>query len=505
MSEPTRTYRFAPLDRTGWLLGLSGVQCAVIAAGIFASGLLLDAGAPPTAVLLSVVALSAATLSRWRGRPVHEWVPVLARFAAGRVTGSHRWSAQIPLLTCAATDGDRQPALPPFLRGLELVDAGAVAWCPASAHAGVGVVRDRANRTVSGSVPVRGRGFSLLERGEQDRLLQSWGDVLSGFCTERGLVSRVQVTEWAAPGGLGEHERFLSRHAVRGANREALDSYRELLGEAKPLSVGHEVLVTVTVDRRRVPGGRPNGTATHDVVVAALLEELRLISMRLDAADMAVGPPLSAAQTAEALRERCDPSCRPRLEARRSTLSELTGLVSRYSAAPLASVVDRDHVRTDASLHRSYWIAEWPRLEVGPNWLEPFLMHGPGVRTFSLHYEPVPPSASQRGINRDATRLAADEEQRSRAGFRVGARHRRSQAAVAEREAEVVAGYAELGFAGFVTVTAPDGEALAVACTGYEQAAAQAGLELRALDGQHDLGLVCALPMGRGLAVRGLV
>lgn len=499
MTEPARAYRFAPLDRTGWLLGLSGVQCILIAAGIFVSGLLLDAGAPPPIVLVPVIALSVATLARWRGRPLHEWAPVLMRFGAMRAARRHSWAAPVPLLTAARVDERRRPPLPPFLRGLELLDAGGVQWCPASAHAGVGTVRDRVNGTVSGSIPVSGRGFSLMERGDQDRLLQGWGDVLSGFCTERPLVSRVQVSEWAAPAGLGEHERFLDRHISPAANAEAVESYRELLAEAAPMSVGHEALVTVTVDQRRV-SRRPGDTASQDGVVAALLDELRLVSMRLEAANLVVGAPLSAARTAEALRLRCDPSCRPRLEARAATLAELTGLVSRYSAAPLASLVELDHVRTDASLHRTYLVTEWPRLEVGANWLEPFLLHSAGVRTFCLHYEPVPPSAAQRRIDRDSTRLAADEEQRSRAGFRIGARHRRTQAAVAEREAELVAGYAELGFTGFVTVTAPDREALAVSCASYEQAAAQCGLELRALDGQHDLGLVWSLPLGRGPA-----
>jgi hypothetical protein len=497
-------YRFAPLDRAGLLLGLSGAQCALVAAGIFASGLLLDAGAPPPAALVPVVALSTAALARWRGRRIHEWVPLLVRFAALHLTGRRRWAAPVPLLTAGGTEGRRQPPLPPFVGGLELVDAGAASWCPASAHAGVGAVRDRPYGTVSGSIPVRGRGFSLLERGDQDRLLQGWGDVLAGFCTERRLVSRVQVTEWAAPVGLGDHQRFLADHAAPGANQAGLESYRELLAEAAPASVGHEALVTVTVDQRRVTGSRAGG-AQGDSALAALLDELRLASMRLEAANLVVGPPLSAAQTAEALRLRCDPSCRERLETRSATLAELAGLVSPHSAAPLASVVEWGHVRTDASVHRTYWVAEWPRLDVGPNWLEPFLLQAAGVRTFSLHYEPVPPSAAQRRIDRDSTRLASDEEQRSRAGFRIGARHRRTQSAVAEREAELVAGYAELAFAGFVTVTAPDEAALALASASYEQAAAQCGLELRALDGQHDLGLVGALPLGRGPAARGLV
>src|SRR3546814_17282194 len=98
----------------------------------------------------------------------------------------------------------------------------------------------------------------------------------------------------------------------------------------------------------------------------------------------------------------------------------------------------------------------WPRLDVPPNWLEPLLLYGGGVRTFALHYEPVPPSRSQRRIDRDSTRLAADEEQRARPRFRVGARHRRAQTTVADREAELAAGYAELEFAGSLMVSAAD-------------------------------------------------
>src|SRR5690606_24008148 len=121
-----------------------------------------------------------------------------------------------------------------------------------------------------------------------------------------------------------------------------------------------------------------------------------------------------------------------------------------------------------------YWVAEWPRLEVGPSWLEPLLLHPGGIRTFSIHYEPVPPTRSHRRIDRDTTRLAANEEQRNRAGFRIGARHRRAETAVLEREAELVAGYAELEFAGFLTVSASDPHELERNCAEYEQAAGQA-------------------------------
>jgi len=49
-----------------------------------------------------------------------------------------------------------------------------------------------------------------------------------------------------------------------------------------------------------------------------------------------------------------------------------------------------------------------------------------------------------------------------------------------------------------VTVTAKDIEQLERSCAEWEQVAAQAGVELRRLNGQHDLGFACTLPLGIG-------
>ena len=498
----TRTYHFGPLDRTGWVLGLDGAQCGAIAVGIVAGGALLNGGAPPVLALgpvLAGVAFAFATTGR---RPLHEVAPAAAAFASARLLGQTRWLADLPPAAASPQRARQRPALPPFLADVELVDAGPVAWAPLTATAGVGVVVDHRDRTVSASARVRGREFSLLERGDQERLIQLWGDALAGFCTERTAVGRIRVTEWAAPSGVADQERYL---AIAGATSSGTDphrSYDALLDAAGAFATAHEVFVTVTVDLRRLhrrPGARRAAMATATDVV---LEEIRLLSRRLEAAGLTPDAPLSVDTTAELLRLRCDPSVAGRLEARRRSLAALAGVVSPYNAGPLATDVSWSALRVDGSVHRTYWVAEWPRLDVGPNWLEPLLLRAGGVRTFALHYEPVPPSHARRRVDRDATRLAADEEQRSRSGFRIGARHRRAEQAVLEREAELVAGYAELEYAGFVTVTAPDEQTLARSCAEHEQVAAQAGLELRALDGRQDVAFVCSLPLGRGVAPR---
>lgn len=498
-TRPTaRTYRFGPLDRGGWILGLGAAPCLSLAGGVVVAGSLLDRQAHPAIVITPLLLGAVIAFGSWEGRAVHEWLPVALRHGARRTTGAAGWRGPLPLLSGDDGDQRREPPLPPFLAGLSIFDAGPAAWAGTTS---VGVVRDSRDRTLSASIPVAGRAFSLVERAEQERVLQSWGDVLGGFCTERGPVGRIRVTEWAAPVGVGDHEDYLAGQGRTRGTVQARADYEALLAGAGPGAVGHEVLVTVTVELRRVKAarraGRPEGAA-----VELLVEELRTLTSRLEAAGLHAGAPLTPAATAAALRRRLDPATVRRLATRRSSLAEAVGVVSPWNAGPLATEIGWSSVRVDGSCHRTYWVAEWPRLDVGPAWFEPVLLHAGGVRTFALHYEPTPPSRSHRRIDRDSTRLAADEEQRSRSGFRIGARHRRAQAAVLEREAELVAGYHELEHVGFVTVSAPDQSALARSCAEYEQVAAQAGLELRALDGRHELGLVCALPLGRGLAYR---
>lgn len=475
-----RVYRLAPLDRTGVLLGLSAAQCLLLGLGVFAAGAALQAHLPAPLVAGPIVAALALGFATWDGAPLHQLIPARGRylFVAGV------WHARLPLLH---RDKPALPEWPPFLAGIDLVD-----------HDGLGVIADGRGRLLTASIAVSGREFSLAERGEQDRILDGWGEVLNGFCRERGAVCRVRVTEWAGPAGTLDIDDGLPSD-TRARRPELLAAYRELLAEAGPTAVRHDVLVSITVDRRRTRNVRRN-TNTGDVGVDVLREELAGLASRLDAAGFRCSLPLNVSALAKAIRSRLDPTVLQR-DGRPGTLAEAAGLAP-WNAAPLSVETDLRHLRADGSVHRAYWVGDWPRLDQGPNWLEPLLLHAGGTRTFALHYEPVARSRSQRRVDRDSTRLAADEEHRARAGFRIGAGHRRAQSAVAEREAELVAGYCELEYAGFVVVTAHDLDTLERSCVEYEQTAAQLGLQLRPLDGSHDLGVAAALPVARGVAFR---
>jgi hypothetical protein len=165
---------------------------------------------------------------------------------------------------------------------------------------------------------------------------------------------------------------------------------------------------------------------------------------------------------------------------------------------PMAVDPRWDAVRTDGTWHVTYWIAEWPRVDVTPDFLGP-LLFSPLRRTITLTMEPVSPSKAARQVARARTADIADGELRRRGGFLTTARHTRERAGVEERDVELADGHAQYRFTGYVTVTADSRDDLVEACASVEQAAGHARVELRRLYGEQDVAFTCSLPLGRGL------
>ena len=159
-----------------------------------------------------------------------------------------------------------------------------------------------------------------------------------------------------------------------------------------------------------------------------------------------------------------------------------------------------DAVHTDATWHATYWIAEWPRVDVTPDFLGP-LLFSPLRRSITLIMEPISPSRAARQVAQARTADLADGELRRRGGFLVTARHTREKESVEERDVELADGHAQYRFSGYVTVTADTREELTTACLAVEQAAGQAGIELRLLYGEQDVAFACSLPLGPGALV----
>lgn len=489
-----RSYRFAARDHSGWLLGLQAGQCVILGVGVFTGGILLNLGAP-VPVLIAVVACSMlAAFVPLGGRAGYEWVPVAFGWLLHR---GRPWTATPPRLDTTGAPMSAAPQWPRFLDGISFADHDG--WRSGSTMT---VISDRHAGTATGVLRVSGREFALIDRSEQERLLGGWGDALAGFCQERSPVVAVRWFEWSAPADPSAHVQWCRDHQGDAADPDLVERYVAAVRAAGPMSSRHEVLVTVTVGaghsgRVGFGGGRRDRAGVDN-----LRDELRLLANRLDATGLSVSPPVDTAQLVRVLRDRCDPyGGAPGRDP--ATLAELAGLVRVTNAAPMATDVEWSRLHVDGALHATYAVLEWPRLEVAANWMEPLLLHAGGIRTVAMHMEPVRPSTSHRRVERDATKLTVDAEQRQRSGFRIGARHRRAERDVAAREAELVAGYCELEYCGLVTVTAEHVDGLERSCAEWEQIAAQTGVVLRRLYGQQDTAFACSLPVGIGPSRRG--
>jgi len=490
-----RHYRLSPPDDLGVLFGLTAPQVSVLAATLVLAVLAVVRAGPGAGVAL-LTAGAAVALGRLNGQPLLDSVPPAMRWAGLRLGRRDQWFAPLPL---AAAPG-AQPALPPSLAGQRVL---AVPVPDVAGGREVAVVEDQRAGRYAATVRVAGSRFVLLEPAEQDRLLQWWGTALAAFCSDRTPVAGIRWSQWSSPAGIEEQHAYLREHRAADPVDSAAASYEELIEAAGPLATRHEVLVTLTVAADLVATGRAHRGDRRQAAVDALLAELGQFSRRMKAAGLVVSSPLTPGELARAVRARLDPACVPPLDRRGRSLGDRAGLVAVPAAGPLATRAAWTHWQADGHLHRALLVARWPLLDVPAAWMQELLLQTSSVRTVCVLYEPVSRATSRRRVLRDAARIESDADQRAARGFRVGAQHRQAARAVADREEELVSGFAELDYVGVVVVSAPDLDGLERATADAVQAGAGAGLELRPLDGRHDAAVAATLPLARSLAPRG--
>jgi hypothetical protein len=232
--------------------------------------------------------------------------------------------------------------------------------------------------------------------------------------------------------------------------------------------------------------------AVVDAAASVAGREVRLLQGHLRTAELTVERVLDAPACAAAVRRAF--AERPHAAASRPPRQR-----ARWPW-PVATTASWSSYRTDGVWHATYWIAEWPRADVGPDFLAPLLLQSSGRRTVAVTMAPTDPLDAARSVEAAKTADVADGELRRRAGFLTSARRQRESEHLLRREAELAEGHADYRFAGFVTVTESDPDELHRSCAEVEQLAHRAHLELRRLYGRQDTAFTWTLPLGRGLA-----
>jgi hypothetical protein len=460
-SEPGVRYRFGPRERGGALAGWRAGQIVTVAVGLVFGVLVLrwQPNVAGVAAALGILGLYGALATvPVAGRTGDEWVPVTVCFEARR----RGRGGSGPLRT---------------LHGLRLLQ---VEWEE------MGVVHDRAARTLTAALSLRGRSFALLGAEEQDRRVGAWASLLASTARDGSPVHRLQWLASSFPDDGKGVRSFLTETAAADSPSASRASYESLLETVGSHASTHDVLLAIQVRQR----------STVEAGCAALVREVSSFVRLLGDADVVVESVLGASELAHRFSRAYEP------EAPRSTVTRRPGLPDDaflHEAWPVAMEEGWASVRVDGMLHATFWVAEWPRIEVRSDFLAPLLL-SPARATLSVVMEPLGPDAAVRKVEARRTADLADAELRRRGGFISTARHARESEVLARREAELVEGHASFRFSGFVTISAPSEEELEQACEAVRQAASQSRLALRRLYGEQASAFTCTLPLGRGLA-----
>jgi hypothetical protein len=461
------SYRFEPLERRGLLLGLGLGQLVVLGVALVLAIALAKtwSGAGGFLAAAAVFAVGGLLVRPLSGRPPAQWISVAVSFAWRR-----RMVAQPPPSIAPG------PTLPlparTFAPGLYLCELP-----PVSGQAAVGVLLDERAGTAAALLRARGGPFCLLDEKDKEHMLAAWAAVLESVSAHRTSLARLQWCQRALP---AENDSLLAHlHSAGDPSSPGFDGHTALLERAWKRSWRHETLLVVSVRCRGRHGHRGPTSEGAD----ALRNELRSVRAQMRSAGFICDGVLDAAGAATAIGNFL-----------------VAGLGRNPGAFPWPLVAEEhwSEVHAEGSWHRTFWVAEWPRNRVGPDFLSPLLV-GTARRSFSVVMAPVPPERAARDAESSRTAQAADAQLRAQGGFLETARQRRQSEALEGRETELADGRGSFELAGYITVSAPDKAGLEEAAAQLERAAGAAKLSLRPLYGQQKEALVWALPFGRGV------
>ncbi|WP_392426053.1 SCO6880 family protein [Barrientosiimonas humi] len=470
--------KFSRLTRRGVLLGLSVSQLVTLGIGgltllgafYAGAGMLLLYSAPIWALCAAVTWIPVA------GRPVVEWLPVacwwLWRTTGGQLLYRRRIVTPRPVGTLALP-GD-------MARLREYADP----------ETGACMIHDPHQATLTVIVEVQHPAFILLDPGEQERRVASWGRVLATVCRS-GRLATLQVLERTLPdSGTGLAEWWAEHGSPDGS--WAATTYAELIERAGPAGERHASTISLSLDMKtsgrqiRTAGGGIRGAA------AVLRQEMSTLVAALRSADLAPSGWLDSGQVAVILRSAYDPAVASALERHGKIGRELA------TAGPVAVTETWGALRADSAHHAVLWVSEWPRSLVYPGFLAPVLLSTGIQRSVSLIYTPLRSDQAARDIRRKKVEYISDAAQRARLGQIEDASQSAEFQDVLQQEADLTAGHGVLRLTGLIAISAPTLDELEAAVAAITQAAIQASCETRRLVGQQAAAFTAAaLPLCR--------
>lgn len=478
------TVKFPHRSRRGILLGLTLPQLllvsgalALLLATVVSTGLL---GAFALTPLWTVA--GALVVVRRNGRSLIDWAPVVVRYTWRRRSGQALWLARP--VTRPRQDGLLH--LPGRAASLTVVT-------PGDSANGAAAVHDPHQQTLTAVARVTSRAFALLNPTTQNHNVTGWGRALAGIA-RTGHVAAVQVLERTVPDSGDTLARHWSRNGQPHAPLAA-EVYADLVASAGPAAAPHETYLAISLDLKaakrligQAGGGLPGAFTVMQQTTAS-------IALAARNAGLMVTGWLSAAEIAAVIRTAYDPKALGSLQQWSDT-----GRAEAHPAAagPVVQIEEDDRLVTDTARHATYWVENWPRIEMGAGFLHGLMFTAGVRRSLSLIYVPQALESALRDVQRKKAAIISDANERTRRGQVDNEEDSVEYADVKARERQLIAGHADVALTGLVTVTAATDPLLDAACAQIETAAATAGVDLRRLTYQQpDAFTAAALPLAR--------
>jgi hypothetical protein len=478
------TAAFPRRPRPGIVMGLRGGQVALVSIAVLTVVVALFTGAFPGPA--RGLALGAATgcvvlaFAVVEGRPGYGWLATRASHWARARRGDTAFARPVHVGSLG-----RHPQV---TRGLGLVPGRAQAI---QLHEldGAGYLVHPHQGTITAVIEVTSPEFLLRDPVDRNARVAGWGRVLAA-ATRTGAIRQVQLLERSIPDDGTDLADYTNTHLTADPMQLTLaDAYRDLVGELRGGADRHETYLAITVDRAaaasriKAAGGQLTG------LIEAWRQEYALIARLLPAAGLTAVGQLSARRLAHVVRTAYDPHSALRVPARDG--------IDPSAAGPTGGREEWDHVRTDGAFHAVLWVAEWPRAHVAADVLWPVIFPSGVHRTLSLLYKPFTRAQSERAIRAKHSEIVQSSWLKDKLGRIETLADSKELDDVLAREAELLAGHAEVGLVGMITVTADSRDALEAGVTAIHAAATQASLDLRRVYGQQlQAFTAAALPLG---------
>ncbi len=470
MMAPTR-YRFGPLERRGVFGSLRPAQVGILGVGAVIALMLtrtasLVGGVAAIVVLAGTAALTFLKVGR---RGVDEQAPVEIRFALRRLRGRTSWRSPAPT---AGAPNDDELVLPPELQDVEVLSV-------PFRGGEVGVVKSKLDNSWTAILAVRAHGFGLRELVEQERAGAQWGTALAALAAEDSPVSRVSWVERTVPSDGDEMARHLAeaRDTSVPVTSAEMGSYLELLDDPGVVAKEHELFLAIQISGSRARGRIKDEGGGDEGACRVLLGEAATWADSLIAAQLRVIGLMTPRMVCRVLRTHYDPFVGASLARMQTIAGEPEAGVRPGQAGATATDEERGAYWCDGSVHTTYWIAEWPRYDVGMQFLAPLLLSGDAVRTTAVVMEILSPAAAEAKVEQARTSDIADAQRKRKGGYLVTASARRRYDATAAREEELARGHALVRFSGFVTVSSETEAGHRRACAQIESLGRRAKLD----------------------------